>query len=133
MHIERHIRKYVALAVERVDILHGQQRLRLGGASTWLGSDAGRTRSDINLLHLLARSGVLHRTVDKHFALVHHRDSIRDLKDAVDVMLNQKHRQVGRDALDDVADTLPLGGRQPRKGFIEQEKTRLCGEREAHV
>src|SRR3954454_7196623 len=42
-------------------------------------------------------------------------------------------RHVGRDALDDVADALSFGDRQPGPRLVEEENARLRGERDAHV
>ena len=48
-------------------------------------------------------------------------------------MLDEQHRHVRGDALDDVADALALGGGQPREGLVEQQHPRLRGKRETHV
>ena len=48
-------------------------------------------------------------------------------------MLDEEHRHVRRDALDDVADALALGGGEPGERLVEQQQPRLRREREAHV
>ena len=42
-------------------------------------------------------------------------------EDAVDVVLDQQHRQVGRDALDELTDALALGRGQPGQRLVEQQ------------
>ncbi len=58
---------------------------------------------------------------------------IGELEHPVDVMLDQQHRQIGRDALDDRANAFALGGGKPRQRFVEQQHTRRGGQRNAHV
>ena len=47
------------------------------------------------------RARVLDGAVDQHAALVHHRDAVGELEHAVDVVLDEQHRDLGRDALDE--------------------------------
>ena len=48
-------------------------------------------------------------------------------------MLDQQHRNVGRDLLDQAADALALGGGKAGERLIEQQHARLGCERQAHV
>ena len=54
-------------------------------------------------------------------------------EDAVDVVLDQQHRHVGRDRLDQVADALALGRGEAGERLVEQQHARLGRERQRHV
>jgi hypothetical protein len=131
--IERDVCQDVALAVERVHARGGEEGFRLGRALPWARRDGCGPRPDIDLLHLRAGAGVLDGAVDEDATLVHDGHGVRDLEDAIDVVLDEEHRQVCRDALDDVADALALGGGQPGKRLIQQQHARPRGEGEPHV
>ena len=111
-----------------VSSVAGSTALSRGFAATVAAPGA-----DIDLLHPRARTRILDRSVDEHLSLVHHRDGVRDLEHAVDVVLHEQHRHVRGDALDDVADALALGGREPRERLVQQQNPRLRRKREAHV
>ena len=58
---------------------------------------------------------------------------VGELEHPVDIVLDQQHRQVGRDALDDGADALALGGGETRQRLVEQQHARRGRKRDAHV
>ena len=58
---------------------------------------------------------------------------VGELKHPVDVVLDQQHRQIGRDALDDGADALALGRGKAGERLVQQQHARRGGERHAHV
>ena len=58
---------------------------------------------------------------------------VGELEHPVDVVLDQQHRQIRRDALDDGADALALGGGETGQRLVEQQHARRGGERHAHV
>ncbi len=58
---------------------------------------------------------------------------VGDREDAVDVVLDQQHRQIGGDRLDQVADALALGGGQAGQRLVEQQHARACRQRQRHV
>ena len=123
----------MALAVERIDTLERQQRLRLGrGRSRFAGERVG-ARADVDLLHRRRGAGVLDRAVDKHVAVIHHRDGVGELKHAIDVVLYQQDRHVDRGLLDQATNTLALGGSKAGERLVEQQDARLGGECQRHV
>jgi hypothetical protein len=87
-----HIVENVALAVKRVDMRCGQQRVDAGGGLARARGDFGRAGADIDRLHLRARAGVLDRAVEQYPAFIHDRDLIGELEHPVDVVLDQQHR-----------------------------------------
>ena len=58
---------------------------------------------------------------------------VGELEHPVDVVLDQQHRQIRRDALDDGADAFALGGGEAGQRLVEQQHARRGGERHAHV
>ena len=121
----------VALAVEGVDVVERQQRVDARRRSrAACAATARRAGADIDLLHLGAGARVLDRAVEQHPAFVHDRDVVGELEHPVDVVLDQQHRQVGRDALDDGADALALGRGEPGERLVEQQHARRGGERQ---
>ena len=110
-----------------------KQRRRLGGGFARLGGDRGGAGADIDFLHLGAGARILDRAVDQHPAFVHDRDMVRELKHPVDVVLDQQHRQIRRDALDNGADALALRRGKPGERLVQQQHARRGGERHAHV
>ncbi len=58
---------------------------------------------------------------------------IGELEHPVDVVLDQQHRQIRRDALDDGADALALRRGKTGQRLVEQQHARRGGERHAHV
>ncbi len=85
----------MALAVERVDVLDGEQRRRACAADARRrGDSARRARADVDLLHLGVRCA-RHRplpstSTSPSFMTV---TSVGDLEHAVDVVLDEQHRQ----------------------------------------
>src|SRR5205085_5842439 len=106
---EIYIVEDVALAVKRIDVFDRKQRVDLGRGLARPRGNGGGAGADIDLLDLRAGASVLDGAVEQHTALVHDRDVVGELEYAVDVVLNQQHRHVARDALDDGADPLALG------------------------
>ena len=110
-----------------------QQRIDAGGGLARPRGDFGGAGTDIDFLHLRTGARVLDRAVKQHPAFIHDRDMIGKLKHPVDVMFDQQHRQVRRDALDDGADALTFRGGEPCERLVKQQYPRRGGERHAHV
>ena len=95
--------------------------------------DVGRAGADIDFLHLRAGAGVLDRAVEQHPAFIHDGDVVGELEHPVDVVLDQQHRQIGRNALDDGADALAFRRGKACERLVQQQDARRGGERHAHV
>ena len=89
--IERHRVEDVALAVERVDLVDGEQRCGACRRRRRLRLHVRGPGADIDLAHARVVACGLDAAVDQHLAIVHHRDDVGDLKDTVDVVLDQQH------------------------------------------
>ncbi len=135
VHGERCVAHDVALAVERVDVAQCQElrRARPLGMAARLGRERGDAGADVDLLHRLALPRVRGGAVDQHAPVVHHRHAIGQREHPVDVVLDQQHRDVRRDALDQVRDALAFGRREPGERFVEQQHARAGRERQSHV
>ena len=123
----------MALAVERIDSVHRQKDAGLRQCLARTSSDGRRTRTDVNVLNFFACARIVNSPVQENSAFVHNRDVIGQLKNAVNIVFDQQHRQVRRYALDDCADTFTLSSRKPRERFIEQKYAWCSGERDPHV
>ena len=123
----------VALAVEGVDIVDRQQRVDTGGGFSRARGNLGGAGTDIDFLHPCTGSSFVDGAVEQDPAFVHDRDMIRQLKHPVDVVLDQQHWQIRRDALDNGTDPLALRRGKPRQRFVQQQHARCGGERHAHV
>ena len=122
----------VALAVEGIDIGDRQHALVPAAVSPGLAATAMR-RSRYRPPALSGSSGIFDGTVNQHATFIHDRDMVGELEHPVDVMLDQQHREVCRDALDDRADALAFGGGKSRQRFVQQQDARCGGQRHAHV
>ena len=56
--------------------------------------ERGRAGADVDFLHRAAAARVVGGAVDQHPALVHHRHAIGEREHAIDVVLDQQHRNV---------------------------------------
>ena len=84
-------------------------------------------------MHGAAPTRVVCRAVHEHDAFIHHCYSIGQREDAIDVVLDQQDRNVGRNALDEPCDALALRRSQPRQRLVEQQYARRTRQRQAHV
>ena len=89
--------------------------------------------ADIDLAHLGVAARLLDRAVDQHLALVHHGDVVGDLEHAIDVVLDEQHRNLAGDGLNQGGNPLPLGHRQAGERLVEQQDARAGAERDAQV
>ena len=131
--VEGDIVEDVALAVEGVDVVDLKQHVAAGRGFARLRGDMRRAGADIDVLHFLRGARILDRAVDQHLAVIHHRDMVGQAEHAVDVVLDQQHRQFARQMLDQRADALALGGGEAGERLVEQQNARLDREREPHV
>ena len=69
----------------------------------------------------------------QHRALVHHGDDVGDLEHAVDVVLDQQHGDLLRNALHQRGDARALGRREAGERLVEQQDVRRGRKREPHV
>ena len=132
-HVERDRVEDVALAVEGVDLVDGEQRACTRRGRRHLCGDMRGAGADVDLAHLGVAARVLDAAVHQHGALVHHGDDIGDLEDAVDVVLDQQHGDLPRDRLHQRGDARALGGGEARERLVEQQNVRRGREREPHV
>ena len=135
MHGQRCVFHDVALAVERIDA--GELEQFRGGGTVGMSARPRRKRcgagADVNLLHGAALTGVVRRAVHEHDTFIHHGYAIGQREDAIDVVLDQQDRNVGRDALNELCHAFALGRGQPRQRLIEQQYARCTRQRQAHV
>ena len=125
----------VALAVERVDPreLEQERRALAGGTPSRSCGKRGRAGADIDLAHSGALAGFPNGAVDQHAAFVHHRDPVGKREHPVDIVLDQQHRQLGGDALDQRSDALALGGGEARQRLVEQQDAWSRRKCQSHV
>ena len=95
--------------------------------------DLGNAGAGIDLLHPAVGAHGIGRAGHQHFALVHHGDGVREAEHAVDVVLDDQHRNIGGDVLDQVRDALALGGGKSGQRLVEQQHLRLGAERDAEI
>jgi hypothetical protein len=135
VHGERCILHNVALAIECVDVGEHQQLGRLGAfrMTAWLRRQRRRSAADIDLLHGAAPARIIGGAVDQHFAFVHHRHAIGEREDAIDIVLDQQDRNIGRDSLDQLRDAFALGGGQPCERLIEEKHARPARQGQSHI
>ena len=131
-HVERRVVEDVALAVEGVDALEAQH-LALARRMRAAAGDRRRAGAGIDLLHARVGAHLVGRAGHQHLALVHHGDALREAEHAVDVVLDDQHRDVGGDVLDQVGDALALGRREAGERLVEQQHLRLGAERDAEI
>ena len=93
--LETHVAQDVALAVERVHALDAQQHAGLRRAGALDRGQRVRAGADVDRLHLRRIARIGDAAADQHFAVVHHGHGVGERKDAVDVVFDQQHRQVG--------------------------------------
>jgi hypothetical protein len=124
----------VALAVECVDALEAKDR-RGTGADILAAAvlDFGHAGAGVDLLHFLVGAHGLGRAGHQHFALVHDRDGVGKAEHAIDIVLDDQHRNVGGDVLDEVRHPLALGGGKACQRLVQQQHLRLGAERDAEV
>ena len=124
----------MALAVERVDAIEREQRLGAGRADARLAMPRAPHPSRCKPPARAWRiARVLHRAVQQHLAFVHDRHVVGEAEHAVDVVLDQQHRNVGGELLDQRPDALALGRGEARERLVEQQQARLGGQRQPHV
>ena len=95
--------------------------------------DLGNAGSGIDLLHAAVAAHRVGRAGHQHFALVHHGDGLREAEHAIDVVLDDQHRNVRSHVLDQVGHPLALGGGEPRQRLVEQQHLWLGAERDAEI
>ena len=133
-HVERGVVQDMALAVEGVDALEAQHlRRTCSGFVAALMHDLGDAGAGVDLLHPAIGAHRVGRAGHQHFALVHHGDGVREAEHAVDVVLDDQHRNIGGDVLDQVRHPFALGGGEARQRLVEQQHLRLGAERDAEI
>ena len=116
--LEADIAQDVALAVEGVHAFDPEQGGVARCARSLDGRQRMRARTDVDRLHLRRVARIVDAAVNQHLTVVHHRDTVGQRKHPVDVVFDQQHRQVGRNALDQAANAFALGRCQPRQRFV---------------
>ena len=89
--------------------------------------------ADVDLAHLRVVARIVDAAVHQHAAFVHHGDDVGDLEHAVDVVLDQQHRDLREMRLHQRGDARALGRRETRERLVEQQDVRRGREREPHV
>ena len=130
---ERGLAQDVALAVVRVHAVERQERGAFVGAIVAAGArrEHRRARADVDFLHGAAAARVVGGAVDQHPAFVHHRHAVGEREHAIDVVLDQQHRNLLRNALDELAHAFALRRGESGQRLVEQQEPRRGREREA--
>ena len=95
-HVERRVVEDVALAVEGVDAARSAAPARSRAAVRDAAGDGRRAGAGVDLLHAPVGAHLVGRARHQHLALVHHRDPLREAEHAVDVVLDDQHRDAAR-------------------------------------
>jgi hypothetical protein len=124
-HFEACVMQDVALAVESVHLFKAQQLRPFASSARHASRDWRRALAGVHLLNALVGAGLGRGAIHQDAALIHHCHLMGKAEYAVDVMLDDQHRDVAGDRLHQARNPFALGRRQPRQRFVHQQHLRL--------
>ena len=132
-HVKRRIVQDVAFAIKRIDALKAQQLRALAGRTRHAAGDGRRSRAGVHLLYALISTRLFWRTRHQHAALVHYRHALRKPEHTVNVVLDDQHRNIAGDGLDQMRHALSFGCRQAGQRFVHQQHLWSGAQRDAEI